>query len=74
MDENYFQNIPKWNDSPRFSIMADKFNGRIPVTRVDSWREFNSLLEDEFFNKPNLQYAFRGHRRCEWGLLPSLGG
>jgi hypothetical protein len=73
MDDSYFEKIPKWSDSPRFSITADTLSGRIPVTRIDSWREFANLLEDEFFNKPKIQYAFRGHRRYDWGLLPSLG-
>lgn len=73
MDEAYFQSIPCWLDSPRFAITADAQSGRIPVTRIENWRELAELLESPFFNKPKTQYVFRGHRRYDWSLLPTLG-
>jgi len=70
-----FEKIPLWNaDSPEssFEITSDAVNGRIPVTRIERWQELNELLENDFFNKPNTQYIFRGHRRFDWGLMPTL--
>lgn len=52
--------------------MNDKFSGRIPVTRLESWREFADLLECSFFNRPDTQFVFRGHRRADWALMPTL--
>ncbi|MCI0507046.1 MAG: FRG domain-containing protein, partial [Gammaproteobacteria bacterium] len=74
MEEKYFEKIPSWHaSSPRFVVMADPISGRIPVTKLNDWREFADLLEDGFFNKPGVQYIFRGHRRHDWSLLPTLG-
>lgn len=73
---DYFEQIPLWSiDSTarRFEIMADELSGRIPVTRLESWRDFTDLLESEFFNRPNVQLVFRGHRRFDWSLMPTLG-
>lgn len=70
-----FENIPLWNKNgttKRFEVMADKFSGRIPVTRLESWREFAELLECGFFNRPDTQFVFRGHRRADWALMPTL--
>lgn len=73
---DYFEKIPLWNadgNSKRFEIMADELSGRIPVTRLESWRDFTNLLESDFFNRHGVQLVFRGHRRHDWGLMPTLG-
>ncbi|MFZ5458531.1 MAG: FRG domain-containing protein [Pseudomonadota bacterium] len=73
---DYFEKIPLWNaddTSKRFEIMADELSGRIPVTRLESWRDFTDLLESDFFNRPTVQLVFRGHRRFDWSLMPTLG-
>ena len=73
---DYFEKIPLWNadgNSKRFEIMADELSGRIPVTRLESWRDFRNLLESDFFNRHGVQLVFRGHRRHDWGLMPTLG-
>lgn len=73
---DYFEQIPLWSTAgptKRFEIMADGLSGRIPVTRLKSWRDFTNLLESEFFNRPGVQLVFRGHRRYNWGLMPTLG-
>lgn len=73
---DYFEKIPLWNadgDSKRFEVMADELSGRIPVTRIESWRDFTNLLESDFFNRHGVQLVFRGHRRHDWGLMPTLG-
>ena len=70
-----FNRVPHWNkdgEIKRFEVMNDKFSGRIPITRLDSWREFADLLECSFFNRPDTQFVFRGHRRADWALMPTL--
>ncbi|MDG5974074.1 hypothetical protein H010_02357 [Hydrogenophaga taeniospiralis CCUG 15921] len=73
---DYFAKIPLWNadgQTKRFEVMADELSGRIPVTRLESWRDFTQLLESDFFNRHGVQLVFRGHRRHDWGLMPTLG-
>jgi len=73
---DYFTRIPLWNafgQPKRFEVMADELSGRIPVTRLESWRDVTLLLESDFFNRPGVQLVFRGHRRHDWGLMPTLG-
>lgn len=73
---DYFSKIPIWKPdgkTKRFEVMADELSGRIPVTRLESWRDVTLLLESDFFNRPGVQLVFRGHRRHDWGLMPTLG-
>jgi hypothetical protein len=74
MISNYdFKKIPLWDGTKEsFEITADEINGRIPVTRLEAWRDFTELLETDFFNRPNTHLVFRGHRRFDWGLMPTL--
>lgn len=70
-----FTKVPYWNkdgQAKRFEVMNDKFSGRIPVTRLESWRDFANLLECPFFNRPDTHFVFRGHRRADWALMPTL--
>lgn len=73
---DYFQQIPLWTrdrSTKRFEIMSDAVSDRIPVTRLESWRDFTDLLESDFFNRLGVQLVFRGHRRFDWSLMPTLG-
>lgn len=72
--ENYdFETIPLWsNKNPSFDVLADDVSGRIPVTRLEHWKDFTELLESNFFNRLKTQLIFRGHRRFDWGLMPTL--
>ncbi|HDS1531249.1 TPA: FRG domain-containing protein [Stenotrophomonas maltophilia] len=73
VQSKYFEEVPLWNKEgaiKRFEVLADRLSGRIPVTRLESWREFAELLECGFFNGRDL--IFRGHRRADWGLMPTL--
>ncbi|PJL06998.1 FRG domain-containing protein [Stenotrophomonas maltophilia] len=71
---DYFERIPVWSDSRKcFEVMADERSGRIPVTRLESWRDYAELLESSFFNRPAIQLIFRGQRRSDWNLMPTLG-
>ncbi|WP_313446553.1 FRG domain-containing protein [Stenotrophomonas indicatrix] len=71
---DYFERIPVWRDGQKcFEVMADERSGRIPVTRLESWRDYADLLESSFFNRPAVQLIFRGQRRSDWNLMPTLG-
>ncbi|MDY6919157.1 MAG: FRG domain-containing protein [Pseudomonadota bacterium] len=73
MEESYIERIPIWGKSDQnFEVMADRYSGRIPVTRIEHWQDFTSLLEDPFFNRPGTQFIYRGHRRWDWSLEPTL--
>lgn len=73
MDNYNFENIPLWDSNAlNFDILSDEVNGRIPVARLERWQDFAELLETPFFNRPNTQLVFRGHRRFDWGLMPTL--
>lgn len=74
--EDYWEKIPKWNrnnPSKSFEILSDPLSGRIPVTRLERWQDFSEILENHYFNRPNVELVFRGHRRHDWGMVPSLG-
>jgi hypothetical protein len=66
----YFDEVPDWGS---FKVLGDEYSAYIPVAKVSGWKQFTEILEDEFFNRPTTQLSFRGHRRYDWGLTPSLG-
>lgn len=73
---DYWEKIPLWNNESKdnhFEVMADAHSGRIPVTRIEDWRDFTSLLEHDFFNSADTELVFRGHRRYDWSMMPTLG-
>ena len=70
IDHRHFDRVPEW---PAFAVTGDEVSGRVPVTRIASWRKLPELLEDLFFNRPKTQLIYRGHRRYDWPLTPSLG-
>lgn len=71
---SYWDSIPIWSDkNNQFEILADDISGRIPVIKIEHWRDFAGLLESPFFNRTGIQLIFRGHRRNDWSLAPSLG-
>jgi len=67
---DYFTDIPYW---PDFTIKNDEVSGRVPVTKVASWRALSEILENEFFNRRNAELIYRGQRRYDWPIAPSLG-
>jgi hypothetical protein len=73
MEDYDFSQIPLWDsNNPNFEIFSDSVSGRVPVTRLEHWQELSSLLEAPFFNRPDKKLVFRGHRRYDWGLMPTL--
>jgi hypothetical protein len=70
----YWEKIPIWSGSnPKFEVMADDWSGRIPVIKIEHWRDFATLLESPFFNRSGIELVFRGHRRYDWSMTPTLG-
>ncbi|KPZ57975.1 FRG domain-containing protein [Pseudoalteromonas sp. P1-25] len=73
MEEYDFSKVPLWDGTENsFEIIADKVNGRIPTTKLEHWEHFTALLESPFFNRPRTQVVYRGHRRFDWSLMPTL--
>lgn len=67
--------IPEWDKkSPieSFAVLSNQSSGRIPVTRLETWRDFPSLLDAEFLNQPKIELVFRGHQKFDWTLVPTL--
>lgn len=68
--------VPCWDkSSPEtgFEIFVNDSSGRIPVTRLEHWKDFVDLIESPFFERQGQTMLFRGHRRHDWELSPSLG-
>ncbi|MCE5360885.1 MAG: hypothetical protein JJ714_07890 [Acidithiobacillus sp.] len=63
--DDYFAQIAQWTakGSKHFETMTDATSGHNLAMRLESWREFTSLLESDFFNRHDVQLVFRGHRR-----------
>ncbi|ODN67162.1 FRG domain-containing protein [Methylophaga muralis] len=75
-EEPNWEKVPVWNSQnpeESFDILSDEFSGRIPVTRIESWQSFVELLESPFFDARVTEWVFRGHRRFDWNMTPTLG-
>ncbi|NOU07567.1 MAG: FRG domain-containing protein [Hyphomicrobiaceae bacterium] len=66
----HYLSLPEF---PKFDIVDEKIDGLIPACRVPNWRGFQEALFDDFFNRAGIDLIFRGHRRHEWPLTPTLG-
>lgn len=66
----HLEKIPEW---PEFKLFIEFESGRIPATKVNGWRHFSEILEHEFFNRFKEELVYRGNRRFDWPLTPSLG-
>ena len=74
MSDYNFEKIPLWSsENPNFEVTVDDASGRIPVARLERWQDFAEFLESDFMNREKTQLIFRGHRRFDWGLMPTLG-
>ena len=66
----YYKSLPIW---PEFEIPSNDIDGLIPTTRVKDWKHYQEILNDEYFNKSDVELIYRGQRRFDWGLVPSIG-
>jgi len=80
--DEYFAAIPEWRgmeDPLGFEIVPSYVDadtapsGRLPVIKLESWRIFSELLGHKFFAFDKGNWVFRGHRRYDWSLSPTLG-
>lgn len=62
-------NSPFW---PKVAINFDNFDGRIPSSRVKSWQQFISLVNEGMFCEQDDDVLFRGQRNGSWALTPSI--
>lgn len=73
---DYWEKIPIWseNEDKISFIFLDEFTKeRIPVTRIEHWKDFIKLVDSNLFERDNTELIFRGHRRWDWQLSPTLG-
>ena len=56
-----------------FIFFDDFTKERIPVTRIEHWRDFFKLVDSSLFYRADAQLIFRGQRRWDWQLSPTLG-
>lgn len=70
-----FSSIPEWNaNTPKdnFRILGDEVNGQIPVTRLEHWNDFRKIIASDLFESNGNEWVFRGQKRYNWGLEPTL--
>lgn len=57
---------------PNFQIMSDEIDGGIPATKVKNWQHLHDIFSNDEIFKNQDEWLFRGQRRSDWGLTPSL--
>lgn len=67
---DYLTRVPSW---PNFTAMGDVGGDRVPATKIESWKDIAKIIEQPFFKRQKTQLVFRGSRRFDWSLTPSLG-
>lgn len=67
---SYFEKVPNW---PTFAALGESGGDRVPSTKLSGWRDIARIIEDPFFKRQKTQLVFRGSRRFDWSLTPSLG-
>ncbi len=65
----YYKSVTIW---PKFEIAGDEIDGNIPSSCVKNWQHFHQVLKDPFFNRSECELVYRGQRRFDWGLTPTL--
>lgn len=59
-------------DWPKFIICGDDIDGFIPVCKVRDWKHIQEIFTNDPLFKLQDDFLFRGQRRANWGLTPSL--
>lgn len=62
--------LPEW---PKLAWGDEQIDGLIPVCRLKYWRRFESALGNKLMNPRGGELIFRGQKRQEWQLTPTLG-
>lgn len=66
----YYLSLPEW---PKLAFGREDIDGLIPACRIRYWRRFESALGNKLMNPAGTELIFRGQRRHEWQLTPTLG-
>lgn len=66
----YHLTLPEW---PKLAWGDERIDGLIPVCRLKYWRRFESALGNKLMNPRGGELIFRGQKRQEWQLTPTLG-
>ncbi len=69
--------IPEWSGKATersFVFFNNEFiKENIPVTRIEYWKDFFKLVDSRLFDRVGTELIFRGQRRWDWQLSPTLG-
>jgi hypothetical protein len=69
--------IPEWSGKATersFVFFNNEFiKENIPVTRIEYWKDFFKLVDSRLFDRSGTDLIFRGQRRWDWQLSPTLG-
>ncbi len=66
--EDYLGQLDPW---PAFKLLDNAIDGRIPVCKVEHWRDFERCVREDDSNA-TAQMIYRGHRRHDWALAATL--
>lgn len=53
-------------------LQLDPAQSRIPTCRVESWQAFQTFASNGELEPVGADFVFRGQRRADWGLSPSI--
>lgn len=74
--EDYLVLIPEWrigDTSVEFQIVSEGAGkDPIPALRIKSWQCLPDLLRHDFFTANAYEWIYRGQRRFDWSLTPTL--
>lgn len=65
----YHLTLPEW---PELAFGDERIDGLIPTCRIKHWPRFQTALSGKLFNPPGADLIYRGQRRQEWQLTPTL--
>ncbi|WP_172580398.1 FRG domain-containing protein [Vibrio harveyi] len=72
MSKQYRKSHNRLKMWPTFEILGDEIDGYIPVTKVKNWQHLQEIFSNDVIFKTQDEWLFRGQRRSDWGLTPSL--
>ena len=61
----YWKSLPLW---PEAEIIDKTIDGLVPSSRIESWRDFDKVVDHYIGNDTVESYAFRGQHHYQWFL------
>ncbi|MFW5499409.1 MULTISPECIES: FRG domain-containing protein [unclassified Maridesulfovibrio] len=74
-DIKNYDDLPVWTPKSSeivFGTSKGELGEKIPSLRLESWEHFTPFISDSMFHDPESEFIFRGQRRSDWRLMPSL--